>query len=382
MDGDEGVDRRKKTIFITGATGAIGRSVLAHLLQSTEHNIVCLVRQPSRLRLPFSLRAAARSRLRLIVGSLQDVHLYAQVAKEADSAMLLHCSWGGADCHAVNVQGTVDVIDHLNPSADIIYFSSASLLHPEGGVKVSEKDAAARPSRSYTKSKASALAALLDRPELQKRLSVLYPVVVLGTRRTPLAASIQESLLPSLLSLTGLAPAVHFIHARDAASVACFLLERPKLGRRDSSVEHQKAVSGVDGVTKVFTPLSKSRQPEWAARHLVLAQSAATTAWVRGLGGTFGALLGLALGVAGAPADVTLAGLSAMVWCSTGIGGGIVAAQTLPSALVSSLLALSCDHQRWAGVPGGVFESSVHPGAIGVKAYAQTLGAVSARHAA
>jgi len=25
MDGDEGADRRKKTIFITGATGAIGR---------------------------------------------------------------------------------------------------------------------------------------------------------------------------------------------------------------------------------------------------------------------------------------------------------------------------------------------------------------------
>jgi hypothetical protein len=42
--------------------------------------IVCLVRQPSRLRLPFSLRAAARARLKLIVGSLADVHLYEQVA--------------------------------------------------------------------------------------------------------------------------------------------------------------------------------------------------------------------------------------------------------------------------------------------------------------
>ena len=35
------------------------------------------------------------------LGPLQDGP---QVAKEADAAMLLHCSWGGADCHAVNVQ--------------------------------------------------------------------------------------------------------------------------------------------------------------------------------------------------------------------------------------------------------------------------------------
>ena len=32
------------------------------------------------------------------------------------------------------------------------------------------------------------------------------------------------------------------------------------------------------------------------------------------LGGTFGALLGLALGVAGAPADVTLAGAFRVSW--------------------------------------------------------------------
>jgi len=262
----------------------------------------------------------------------------------------------------------------------VVYFSSASLLHPDGGARVSAKDLAARPSRSYRRAKAAALAALLDRPGLQRRLSVLYPVVVLGTRKSQLASAIQESLLPGLLSLTGLAPAVHFIHARDAASVACFLLERPNLGRRDTRVAHQLTTSPVDGVTKVYTPVDKPAAREWAARHLVLAQSAATTAWVRALGGGLGALVGLALGVAGAPAEVTLAGLSAIVWSGAGLGGGVVAAQSLPAALVSSLLSASLDQQRRAGVPSAVFDTSVNPDSFALRSYASTLAAVSARH--
>jgi hypothetical protein len=87
----------------------------ARVTPARPRQIVCLVRQPSRLRLPYSLRSAARQRLRLIVGSLADVDLYADAAREADAAVLLACSWGGADCHAVNVQGTLDVVDRLGP---------------------------------------------------------------------------------------------------------------------------------------------------------------------------------------------------------------------------------------------------------------------------
>ncbi len=50
-----------KHIFITGATGRIGRFLVAHLLQQTTHRISCLVRNPAHLQLPRSLKSVARS---------------------------------------------------------------------------------------------------------------------------------------------------------------------------------------------------------------------------------------------------------------------------------------------------------------------------------
>ena len=54
-----------KRIFITGATGRVGRFLVAFLLQNTPHHITCLVRDPARLHLPKSLKSAARSAILL-----------------------------------------------------------------------------------------------------------------------------------------------------------------------------------------------------------------------------------------------------------------------------------------------------------------------------
>eukprot|EP00960_Hanusia_phi_P059243 764108-Hanusia_phi.AAC.3 len=58
---EEGAEWRRKKIFITGATGGIGRCVVTSLLQTTKHNIVCLVRDPKMLQLPKSVKDEARS---------------------------------------------------------------------------------------------------------------------------------------------------------------------------------------------------------------------------------------------------------------------------------------------------------------------------------
>jgi hypothetical protein len=49
-----------KHVFISGATGCIGRFLVAYLLQRTTHRITCIVRDPGRLQLPKSLKSAAR----------------------------------------------------------------------------------------------------------------------------------------------------------------------------------------------------------------------------------------------------------------------------------------------------------------------------------
>ena len=65
----------QKDIFISGASGCIGRFLVAYLLQRTSHRITVLVRDPSRLHLPKSLKSAARSHLHRIFGTFVRIRL-------------------------------------------------------------------------------------------------------------------------------------------------------------------------------------------------------------------------------------------------------------------------------------------------------------------
>ena len=131
---EERPDRAPKKVFVTGATGSIGRCVVAQLLQDTQHTVVCLVRNPALLRLPVAVKEQARERLVLLVGDINDAAVYQKQAASADCAVLLACSWGGADCHRVNVEGTLRVVNSLKRTAQIVYASSAALLAPDGHV--------------------------------------------------------------------------------------------------------------------------------------------------------------------------------------------------------------------------------------------------------
>jgi len=149
------------------------------------------VRNPALLRLPNSVRGQARSRLTLVIGDIHDVQVYAKAASEADCAVLLACSWGGPDCHRVNVEGTLSVVSCLKRSAQVIYASSAALVTADGlvgkealatGSKAASGGGWPWGSSDYLKSKASALAALSSIASLQCRLTVVYPSLILGPR--------------------------------------------------------------------------------------------------------------------------------------------------------------------------------------------------------
>ena len=220
---DDRPERRAKKVFVTGATGSIGRCVVAQLLQDTQHTVYCLVRNPALLRLPRAVREQARTRLVLLIGDISDPGVYGRAAAEADCAVLLACSWGGPDCYKVNVEGTLKVINCLKSSAQVLYASSAALITADGlgGQEVQAGDKSLPWGASdYLKSKASALAALTSIGPLQPRLTVVYPSLVLGPRsRSAARRSVEEGLLPRLLVATGLASSTHFIHPTDAAQV-------------------------------------------------------------------------------------------------------------------------------------------------------------------
>ena len=124
-----------KRIFITGATGRIGRFLVAFLLQNTPHHITCLVRDPARLHLPKSLKSAARSaillpsspsgwcvthdpaagrdRLALVVGELHDTDRSKskrQHAHRATTQAPQHTRASWADNWQLDVPG------HANPA--------------------------------------------------------------------------------------------------------------------------------------------------------------------------------------------------------------------------------------------------------------------------
>eukprot|EP00802_Teleaulax_amphioxeia_P009678 Tamp_09698.p1 GENE.Tamp_09698~~Tamp_09698.p1 ORF type:complete len:542 (-),score=72.10 Tamp_09698:56-1681(-) len=375
---DDRPERRAKKVFVTGATGSIGRCVVAQLLQDTQHTVYCLVRNPALLRLPRAVREQARTRLVLLIGDISDPGVYGRAAAEADCAVLLACSWGGPDCYKVNVEGTLKVINCLKSSAQVLYASSAALITADGlgGQEVQAGDKSLPWGASdYLKSKASALAALTSIGPLQPRLTVVYPSLVLGPRsRSAARRSVEEGLLPRLLVATGLASSTHFIHPTDAAQVLTHLLDRPRLGRYDAALTY---VNDYRGSALVRRPGGRSPRPgpahRLAARHFILAQEAVTTLWARCLAGGIGAGMGMVLGVAGAPTNnVVLAGWSAILWTGAGAVGGSLSAQALPASVVSAALAAS----NLQGPPSRIFASAMQPETFGLTSYAKTVGQV------
>jgi nucleoside-diphosphate-sugar epimerase len=148
------------------------------------------------LRLPVAVREEARTRLNLLIGDIKDVSVYQSAARQADCAVLLACAWSGSDCHAVNVEGTLNVVNCLKGSAQVIYASSAALVTADGLVgkevlraeeQLGKSPRARAPflplgASEYLRTKATALAALSSIPTLQPRLTVVYPSLVLGPR--------------------------------------------------------------------------------------------------------------------------------------------------------------------------------------------------------
>jgi len=268
------------------------------------------------------------------------------------------------------------VLGYLSKRAQVIYFSSPSLLASSGNdasiVKAPLPTRGVGAGGGYLDTKKEALQRLLREEQLQSRLTVLYPALVLGSHANRWRTAVMTRILPALLRVTALDSSVHFIHARDAAAVACHMLDHPNLGRKTKEARYSRTT--LASGTVAFTD-SEDDDGQWnkgwehGARHLVVAQQATTSLWTRSLGGSLGGAIGFWLGALGAPvANVAVAGWSAMAWAGAGAASGAVTAHVVPATLVNGALAVT-GHAGCA-LSRPIFETAVNPETFGLKPYA------------
>ena len=258
-------------VFVTGATGCIGRRLCDELLLGTGCSLDLLVRgSASRLRAvasPALQQALDSGRVRVHIGDLEMRHhpdgrcdWLEAVVPQCDALVLCGTSWGGSTARAVNVEATLAIVRARTRRRcrAILYFSTASVVLPSGRLA---EDEAARYGTDYIRSKWEALEALYrERVYADKRmpLVVLFPTMVLGSGshvgEGVASALRQESARRGSSRLACLlrhalrylriddAARAHFIHARDCARVAVALLKRlaprplPPLPARFSAV--------------------------------------------------------------------------------------------------------------------------------------------------
>ena len=102
---------RTQALFITGATGFVGRRLLARLDPTRYHRVCCLTRTAA----PSLERRARDLPIEIIRGSVNDASTYAASLSGIDVVVHLAAVTGSArarDYHRVNAEGTRTLLDH------------------------------------------------------------------------------------------------------------------------------------------------------------------------------------------------------------------------------------------------------------------------------
>lgn len=212
--------RVMKNLFITGLSGCVGHYLFDLLKDRPDLQINALVRDPARLK--FSPNGYPN--LKLIQGELNRIGDHRQVIRESDYLVHLAAEWGN---DKDNHQHSVTLLSALDPARcqRVIYFSTASILG-EDNRPIREAKEFGTP---YIKGKYH-LHQELPGLAIYPKMKIIFPTWVFGGDKTHPYSHAASGLLKlknklKLVRWFTIDASFHFIHARDLAAAAYYLLE-------------------------------------------------------------------------------------------------------------------------------------------------------------
>jgi len=233
----------EKRILITGATGCVGQYLVEELLAETPHKLVLVVRNPGKV--PSDV--AESDRVEILKADVSDVEGYSDRLGRIDVALLVAAGWGGPNAFRVNVDANLALTDHLvrNGGGRVLYFATGSVIDAEGRMLLPAKELGSE----YIRSKYQLV------EEIEKRSGAidivgLYPTLILGGgNRKPMShfANLLREVRPWawLAQFFRADGKFHYVHARDIARVARYLVDAPL----DPLPEPRRIVLGNPAVT-------------------------------------------------------------------------------------------------------------------------------------
>jgi NADH dehydrogenase len=155
-----------RTLFVTGATGFIGRRLIQRLDRSEYPDVVCLTRAGT----PASPPHAGRAGIRVVPGDLLDAYSYERHLAGCDTVLHLAAATGKApraESFAVNADATRTLIERARHHGvrDFLFVSTIAVKYPNA------------PRYPYAAAKQMAEAALRDS---RLRFAIVRPTIVVG----------------------------------------------------------------------------------------------------------------------------------------------------------------------------------------------------------
>lgn len=249
MPGGRGTTVTHKRILITGATGCVGRRIVARIAAQTPHEQVLVVRDPTRL----EAWTRDHPRITLVTADMRAIGDHRAEIGAVDAAVLAAAAWGGPEAFQLNLDANRAAAALVTDGGRVFYFSSASVLARNGAL-LSAADALGT---DYIRSKfqlVGAMEAMAERVDMVG----LFPTLVIGGTGPETHSHFARLLIEAgrwagLVRRLSADGRFHFIHAEDIARIVTHLVDAPA-GAREPA---QRLVLGnpamtVDGFVEAY----------------------------------------------------------------------------------------------------------------------------------